>query len=111
MQVIDSKKRIVYPAKDGVFVALSREAELAEGLNWSFLIFDEIHAQKKGDFWNTLKGGGIAREQPLQFSISTAGAYEPHSIGWMEWEYGRKVREGLVADVRYMGVQYYSEAA
>jgi len=66
-------------------------------LNISGLIFDELHAQKTRDLWDTLRYGGAAREQPLIISITTAG-FDRHSICWEQHEYARKILKGVVDD-------------
>lgn len=109
LQFIDSQKTIRCTYNFGKFVALSADAELQEGINWLLVLFDELHVQKNRKMFDTLAGGGISRENGLFLSISTAGVYDKHSIGWEEWEYNRRVREGTIDDWGYFAVAYYSE--
>lgn len=108
-RIIDTRKTIVCTINDGVARALSAEAKLQEGLHWLCVLFDELHVQPNRMLFTTLAGGGIANEQSLFLSISTAGEYNPYTIGWEEWEYNRKVREGLFIDWQYFAIAYYSE--
>lgn len=105
----DSRKRLRYPKKNGLLWALSADASVQEGLNSSFTIIDEIHAHRDRQLYDTLYGAGIARRQPLMLSISTAGVYDPTSIGWEEYDYCRKVREGAVDDWTYFALAYGAE--
>jgi phage terminase large subunit-like protein len=39
-----------------------------------------------------------ARRQPLTFAITTAGTYDPDSVGWQKHDYAVKVLEGVFED-------------
>jgi len=84
---------------------LSSDAKLAEGIKWSCMILDELHVQKS-TMWQTVKGGGVSRQQPLMVAISTAGVYDETSIGWEQWQYSDRVRRGDVDNWAYFAVQY-----
>jgi hypothetical protein len=90
----DSIKRIDMDETNGEYEALSSDVATKEGMNISGIIFDELHAQKNRDLFDTLLYGGAARVQPLFLSITTAGRYDPLSIGWEQHEYARRVLEG-----------------
>lgn len=98
-----STKTIYYQKTNSIYQALSADVPTKEGLNISCLIFDELHAQKKRDLWDTLRYGGAAREQPLIASITTAG-FDRQSIGWEQHEYARKILKGLVFDDSFFAV-------
>jgi len=97
LRVIPSTKTILYPDAESKYVVLSRESTVAEGLNIHGLAFDELHAQKSRDLWDTLRYGGAAREQPLLVSITTAG-YDKHSICYEQHQYAKQVLDGVVED-------------
>jgi phage terminase large subunit-like protein len=97
LQVINSTKRIVYPANGSWYKALSAEVPTKEGLNIHGLIFDELHAQKTRDLWDTLTYGGAARRQPLLLAITTAG-YDRDSICYEQHLYAQGVLAGTVED-------------
>lgn len=105
---VNHKKRISYPASDGVLEALSADIEQKEGIDWSFGVIDELHVGSSR-MYSTLAGGGAARSQPLMVTISTAGVYDPTSIGWEQWEYARKIREGVIEDNSFFALQYYAD--
>jgi phage terminase large subunit-like protein len=108
LECIDYIKRILFKREDGKFEALSAEADVQEGLDWSAGIFDEIHVASR-KMWSTLAGGGAARRQPLMLSISTAGIYDSLSLGWEQWDLGMKVRAGDVINHSYFSLMYYAE--
>jgi phage terminase large subunit-like protein len=56
-----------------VYRVLSSDAAVAEGLNPSLVIFDEVHAQPNSDLWDTMNLGSGARSEPLVIGITTAG--------------------------------------
>jgi phage terminase large subunit-like protein len=109
IEPIDSQKTLRDTKTASVMRALSADAGLQEGLDWSGMIFDELHVQKNRKLFDTLKGGGAARMEPLFLSISTAGIHDKTAVGWQQWEYARKVREGTHADIRYFALQYFAE--
>jgi len=90
----DSIKRIDYDVANGEYEALSSDVGTKEGMNISGLVFDELHAQKNRDLFDALIYGGAARLQPLFLAITTAGTYDPTSIGWEQHSYARRVLEG-----------------
>src|SRR5690606_7895871 len=64
-------------------------------------ILDELHAHKDRHVRDVLLTGMGARRQPLEFIITTAGVYDPTSIGWEQHEYARSVLEGVFKDESY----------
>ena len=94
---IDSTKRLAFPRTGSFYRALSRESGSNEGLNIHGLAFDELHAQKNRDLWDTLTYGGASRRQSLAFAITTAG-FDRHSICWEQREYAEQVLDGRIPD-------------
>jgi len=105
LQVIRSTKRIIYPRSNSVLRALSADVPTKEGLNASAVIFDELHAQRGRELWDTLYYAGIARRQPLLISITTAG-YDRQSICYEQRGYAEQVRDGLIEDMSFLPVIY-----
>lgn len=97
LQVVDSVKRIVHQKTASWYKALSADVPTKEGLNIHGLIFDELHAQKTRDLYETLTYGGASRRQPLFLSITTAG-YDRESICYEQHVYARGILEGRVED-------------
>lgn len=73
LKIIDSKKRIVFPARDAKLVAMSADAPSKDGVNASMVILDELHRFKSPALHDVMKYAGAAREQPLFLVITTAG--------------------------------------
>ena len=64
---------IEHKENGGVFEAVSNEAKNTEGKNALFVLFDEYHVHKNDDTKSSLRSGMASREQPLFFTITTAG--------------------------------------
>jgi phage terminase large subunit-like protein len=60
-------------ANGGIYRALSSDAGLQQGLNPSFVVFDELHTFKSPELYEALTLGAAARKSPLTMVISTAG--------------------------------------
>ena len=103
---IDSRKRIVYEHTNSFYQALSADVPTKEGLNSHAVIVDELHALKYRALWSTLAYGGAARLQPLLLSISTAGIYDPASIGWEQYQYAKHVLDGTREDWSFFALVY-----
>jgi phage terminase large subunit-like protein len=90
-----------------------------DGLNPHGNIVDELHAHKDRGVWDVLDTAMGARRQPLTLAITTAGTYDPESIGWQMHDYAVKVLEGVIEDDAFFafiaaadeGDDYFSEAA
>jgi phage terminase large subunit-like protein len=92
--IIPSTKTIYDPTTGSTYTALSADGPTNEGWDIHGLVIDEIHAMKSRTLWDTLIYGGSARRQPLMLSISTAGVYDPATIGWEQYEYAKRVLDG-----------------
>lgn len=93
----DSTKRIYVPSTESFYQALSADADFSDGINPSGVVVDELHRHKNRELYDLLKQGSDTREQPLLIVITTAG-FDRNSVCFEEWEYARKVRDGLVED-------------
>lgn len=105
LEIIDSKKRIVHPAGNGVIKTNSSIAASKDGLNPSGIIFDELHRQPNRLLWEVFEFAGASREQPLTVSITTAG--EDTEGPWHEQrELSEKINAGIIPDTTHLGVVY-----
>lgn len=100
---IDSRKRII--AGTGYYQACSSEAGPIHGTNPHCVIFDELHEQPNRDLWEAFQTGFGARNQPLFFSITTAG-YDRSSICWEQHQYAKAVLANPELDERFLPVLY-----
>lgn len=85
--------------------ALSAEAYTKEGLNWSTLIFDELHVQPDRRLWDTLVYGGSSRLQPLLIIITTSGN-DQEGIGYEQYRYALSVESGEIEDTSTLCVVF-----
>lgn len=100
------------------FEPLGSDSNTLDGLNPHGNIVDELHAHKTRGVWDVLDTAMGARRQPLTIAITTAGTYDPESIGWQMHDYAVKVLEGVFADDGFHafiaaadeGDDYFSEA-
>lgn len=67
------RNTISYDAEFGVFSPLASDSNSLDGLNIHMFVCDEIHAWKDKNLYGVLETATGAREQPLAFTISTAG--------------------------------------
>lgn len=76
------------------YATLSADAAGSEGLNIHAIVKDELHVWTNRPFFDSLEYGSAARSQPLDFTITTAGVYNPESIGYQEHDYAVRFLAG-----------------
>ena len=103
---VDSKKVIKFPQAHSFIKCLSADAFRAEGVNASTVLIDELHAHPNRKLYDVLNYAMSARKNPLFFIISTAGVYDPESIGYTEYQYAKGVRDGTIQDPYYLPIIY-----
>jgi len=75
--------------RNSVYRVLSADAELQQGLNPSFVIFDEVHVQPNRDLWDAMALGMGTRAAPMLVGITTAG-FDRDSLAWDLYERGQR---------------------
>jgi len=85
------------PHNGGIYRALSADAKLQQGLNPTFVVFDEVHVQPNRHLWDALRLGMGTRPEGQMLGITTAG-FDRDTLAWELYEYGRKIASGEVAD-------------
>ena len=98
-------RSIVRPSNHGFYKVLSSDVPTKHGINAHGIIFDEFHAQPNRDLYDTLKGAGASRRQPLLVIFTTAG-FDRHSICWELHDYAIKVRDGIIEDDAFLPIIY-----
>lgn len=96
------KNEIRCNINQGVYKAVSADAGLQQGLNPSFVVFDELHVFKNADLFDALTLGSAARRSPLTLVISTAG-YDLESPLGVLYEQGRKTDGHLMNGIEQRG--------
>ncbi len=106
IKVRRSGKILRHPKSRSLYQALSADVPTKEGLNIHWLLFDELHAQKSMNLWNTLRYGGAARREPVIFWITTAGVLGQSELCEREWKRAKDVQEGRVIDLAFLPCIY-----
>lgn len=98
------------PQFAGNFITpLSADANTLDGLDVHCAVVDELHAHPNANVYDVLKTAIGARQQPLIYSITTAG-YNKESICYELSQYTEAVLNGDVLDDRFLGVRYTVDA-
>lgn len=95
------KDAIEFKRTGGIYRVLSADADLQQGLNPSFVVFDEVHVQPDEDLWNTMVLGMGTRRQPYMIGITTAGYDEDTLLGRL-YKYGKRVNSGEITDPEFL---------
>lgn len=85
------------PHNGGIYRALSADAKLQQGLNPSFVVFDEVHVQPNRQLWDALRLGMGTRPEGQMLGITTAG-FDKQSLAWELYDHGRKIVSGEETD-------------
>lgn len=93
-------KTMEYPAMGSKYIVLSSDAYTKHGLNPSGIVFDELHTQPNRELFDVLQTAMGKRAQPLMIMITTAG-YDQNSICYEEWDYAKRVADGVIDDPTY----------
>jgi phage terminase large subunit-like protein len=80
------------------FEPLGADSGTLDGLNTHGLIEDETHAHKDRHVHDVIVTSMGARRQPLAWIITTAGVYDPESIGWELHDRAVKVLDQVFED-------------
>jgi phage terminase large subunit-like protein len=88
---------IEVPSTNAIYRVLSSDGKLAQGLNPSLVIFDELHVQRNDDLYDALTMGSGARLDPLVVAITTAG-FDLESLCGRLYQYSKQVAAGEVDD-------------
>lgn len=83
---------------NGRFRPLGADSKTQDGLSPHGTVADELHEHSDRRVWTKLRTATGARRQPLQIEITTAGVYDPESIGWQEHKYAQDILDELLVD-------------
>ncbi|NPV80178.1 MAG: terminase large subunit [Firmicutes bacterium] len=108
LKVVDSQKRIVYPAMGSFYRVIAADADSSHGFNAHAIIADELHAWPNRRLWDVLTTSTGARTQPLIFTITTAG-YDRNSICYEQHDYAKKILDGVIEDPSFYAVIYAAD--
>jgi phage terminase large subunit-like protein len=91
------------------FKPLGSDSDTLDGLNPHGHLCDEMHAHKKRELYDVMITGMGARRQPLTFIITTAGVYDPESIGWEMHTRAQQVLDGVVEDDYFFAIIFAAD--
>lgn len=97
-----TRDAIEVPSTGSTFRVMSSEAPMLEGLNPTFVAFDEVHVQPDRSLWDVLALAGGARKETQLVGITTAGVRTDSSghdsLCYGLYQYGKRVALGEVVD-------------
>lgn len=100
IRIMESTKRIIYPAENSYIHAISAEAYSKHGFNMHAGCYDELHSAPNRDLWDVLNTSTGARRQPLFLQITTAG-YDRQTICYEQYSYAKRILLGEIEDPSY----------
>lgn len=97
------RNALYFPEKNSSYTVLSAEAYSKEGLNPSFVMFDELHAQPNRDLFDVMSlAQGARGNLATMLAITTAGVKSDNtgrdSIAYSLYNYGKSISSGEVDD-------------
>lgn len=87
--------------RGGEMRALSKETKNKDGLNPSGAIIDEYHAHPTSEIYDLLWSAWGQRAQALMTIITTAGFDTSENPCYKEYEYCKKILDGVLSNERY----------
>lgn len=105
---------IEFPENGSVYRVLSAEAYSKEGLNPTFVLFDELHAQPNRALWDVMSLAQASRgKMATMVAITTAGSMRDStggdSIAYTLYQYGQAVSRGEVDDETFFMAWWEAE--
>ena len=92
-------QKIRHDASKSWYEAVAANEEGFEGKDAHCIVIDELHVWKnKRQMFNAARYAGAARDQSLILTISTAGIYDPLTIGYEQYLYAKSILEGTHID-------------
>lgn len=97
------RNAIYYAKKNSSYTALSAEAYSKEGLNPTFVVFDELHAQPNRDLFDVMSlAMGARGDMASMLAITTAGTKSDNtgrdSIAYNLYQYGKSIAQKEIED-------------
>jgi len=96
------KTQIQSPRTNGFIASLSRDGNSADGINPHFAARDEVHRWTDRELADVVTNSMLARSQPIDWAITTAGADRASLCGEIRG-YAERVLRGDVHDDAFFG--------
>lgn len=103
------RNSIVLNGTNSFLKAVAADAGVLHGSNASACLYDEVHTAKSRELWDVMSTSMGARSQPLMFGISTAGMFDPNSVCYELYDYGKKIRDGIIEDKTFLPLIYEAD--
>lgn len=103
------QKTLICERTMSFFKPLGSDSDTLDGLNPHGHLCDEMHAHKKRELYDVMATAMGARRQPLTFIITTAGVYDPESIGWEMHTRAQQVLDGVVEDDHFFAIIFAAD--
>ena len=100
------RNSVVLNGTNSFLKAVASDAGVLHGANASCVLYDEVHTAKSRELWDVMATSMGARAQPLMFGISTAGLFDPNSVCYELYSYGKKVDSGVIEDETFLPCIY-----
>jgi phage terminase large subunit-like protein len=104
-RVVPTRKEIHDRKSGSVLKAVSCDVPGKLGMDLSAWIYDELAFAPKRDLYDVLDTSGGSRRQPLGIVITTA-SWNMQGVGYEEYQYACRVRDGVIDDPSYLPVIY-----
>lgn len=90
------------------FRCISGSSKGKTGFHVHFAAIDEYHEQPNLKIRQVLKTGTVGRRQPLMVMLTTAGD-DKNSVCYREYQYAKKVRDGVIKNDSYFALIYEAD--
>lgn len=101
------KSSLFVPQLQAKFEPMSGTPQGKHGRSASGLIGDEVHEWPDDRLYTFMHQSEAAREEPIEFLISTAGTQEGY--GWELWQECQKILDGTIDDPETLVVVYAAD--
>lgn len=91
------KNNIHNPDTFSKYEPVGSNSDTLDGLNVHAALIDELHAHPNGELYEVLETGTGSRDQPLMFTITTAG-HNAQSFCKQQHDYSERILEGTFVD-------------
>jgi phage terminase large subunit-like protein len=113
-EILEVYQNSIYnPLTGSVYRALSSEAYTKEGLNSTFIVIDELHAQPNRELYDVLSLSMGSREEPMLVAITTAGSkYDStgkESLCYQMYQRGIQISKSEVEDASFFFAWYEAD--
>lgn len=112
LEVLESRKRVLYRKNNSFLSATSRDATSAAGWNTTCCIADEVgkwRGQQGRDFWGQIETSFVKQQEPLLY-ISSTQTYERTGIWYDLYSYAKRCKTNPHIDPTFLPLIYELDA-